>query len=101
MSKQLKRIKIEAPEILNSSERKWTDAQYANEWINAFQHWLVIKGIDLDSAEALEVVGLKLKGSAITTCNHFSRDKGKVATCLSYMLLLSYLIIPSTSKDLL
>ena len=65
--KELKQIKIEAPENLDSSERKWTDSQYLDEWVNAVQCWLVIKGIDLDSAEALEVVGFKHKGSDLAT----------------------------------
>ena len=74
LSKQLKGIKLEAPENLDISERKCTHSQYLDEWVNAVQHWLVIEGIDLDSAEALEVVGFKLKGSALTTYNHFRRD---------------------------
>jgi hypothetical protein len=101
LSKQLKGIKIEAPENLDSSEKKWTDSQYLDEWVNAVQRWLVIKGIDLDSAEALEVVGFKLKGSALTTYNHFRREKGKDATFFSFMLVLRDFLIPSTSKDLL
>ena len=56
MSKQLKVIKIEALENLDSSERKSTDSQYLDQWVNAVQRWLIIEGIDLDSAEALEVV---------------------------------------------
>ena len=99
--KLLKGIKIEAPENLDSSERKWTESQYLDEWVNAVQCWLVIKGIDLDSAEALEVVGFKLKGSALTTYNHFIRYKGKTATFFSFMLVLRDFLIPFTSKDLL
>ena len=62
---------------------------------------MVIKGIDLNSAEALEVIGYKLKGSALTTYNHFRRDKGKTATFFSFMLVLRDFLISSTSKDLL
>ena len=101
MSKQLKVIKIEALENLDSSERKSTDSQYLDQWVNAVQRWLIIEGIDLDGAEALEVVGFKLKGSAITTYNHFRRDKGKTATFFSFMLVLCDFLIPSTTKDLL
>ena len=93
-------IKIEVPSNLDSSERKWTDLQYLDEWVNAVQHWLVIKEIDLDSTEALEVVGFKLKGSTLTTYNHFRREKGKTATFFSCMLVLHDFLIPSSSKDL-
>ena len=62
---------------------------------------MVIKAIDLDSTEALEVVGFKLKGSTLTTYNHFRRDKGKTATFFCFMLALRDFLIPSTSKDLL
>ena len=99
--KHLKGIKIEAPENLYRSEKKWTDSQYLDAWVNAVQCWLVIKGIDLDSAEALEVVGFKFKGRTLTTYNHFRRDKGKNATFFSFMLVLRDFLISSTSKDLL
>ena len=62
---------------------------------------MVIKGIDLYSAEALEVVGLKLKVRALTTFNNCRRDKGKTATFFSFMLVLRDFLIPSTSKYLL
>ena len=88
MSKQLKAIMLEASENLYSSERKWTDSQYLDEWGNVVQSWLFSKGIGLDSAKDLEVVGFKLKWSALTTVNHFRRDKGKTATFFSYMLVL-------------
>ena len=101
MSKRFKGIKIEAPENLNSSERKWTDLQYLDEWVNAVQHWLVINGVNLDSAKALEVVGFKLKGSALTTYNHFRRDKDKTAIFFSFMVVLCDILIPSISKNLL
>ena len=101
LSKQLKGIKIEAPENLDSLERKWTDSQYLDEWVNAIPRWLLIKGIDLNSTEAVEVVGFKLKGSALTTYNHVIRDKGKTVIFFSFMLVLLDFLIPSTSKDLL
>ena len=100
LSKQLKGRKIEAPENLYSSERKWMDWQYLDKWVNAIQGWLVIKAIDLDGAEALEVIGFKLKGSSLTTYNHFRRDKGKTATFFSFVQDLSNFLIPSISKDL-
>ena len=62
---------------------------------------MVIKRIDLYSTKALEVLGFKHKGSALTTYNHFRTDKGKTATCFSLMLVLHKILIPSTSKDLL
>ena len=70
-----------------------------DEWVNVVQRWLVIKGIDLDSGETLEVVGCKYKGSTLTTYNHFKRDKGKTNTFFSFMLVLRNILIPSTSKD--
>ena len=60
-----------------------------------------MKGIDLDSAEALEVVRFKLKGSALTTYNHFRREKGKTAIYFIFMLVLRDFLILSTCKDLL
>ena len=62
---------------------------------------MLVKGIDLHSAEALEVVRFKLKGSALTTYNHFRRAKGKTAIFFSFMLVLCDFLILSTSKDLL
>ena len=62
---------------------------------------MVINRIDLDSAEALEVVGFKLKERALTTYNQFRRDKGKNATFFSFILVLRDFLIPTTSKDLL
>ena len=97
MSKKVKEIKIEATDNLHSSNRKWTDSQYSDEWVNAVQCWLVIKGIVLHRAEPFEVVGFKLKGSPITTYDHFRRDKGKTATFFTFMLVLWDFLIPSTS----
>ena len=79
MSKQLKGIKIEVPEKLDNSERKWTDSQYLDKWVNTIQLWLIINVIDLDGAEALEVVAFTFKGSTLATCNHFRRDKDKTS----------------------
>ena len=77
------------------------DSQYLDDWVNAVQRWLVIKGIDLDSLEALEVVGFKLKGSDLTTYNHSTIVKDKTATSLIRMLVLHDFLIPSTSEDVL
>ena len=55
----------------------------------------------MNSAEALDVVGFNLKGSALTTYNHFGRDKGKTGTFFSFIILLHDFLLPSTSKDLL
>ena len=100
MLKQCKRIKIEPPENLDSLERKWTDLQYLDQWVNPVQRWVVIKGIDLDSAETLEVVAFRLKGSALTTDNYFRRDKRKTATFFSFIPTLLNFLIPSNIKDL-
>ena len=101
LSKQLKGINITAPKNLDSSKREWMDLQYLHGWANAVQHCLVIKVIDLDSKEALEIVGFQLKKKAMTTNNHFRRDKGKSATYFSIILVLLDFLIPSICKDLL
>ena len=62
---------------------------------------MVIKGIELDSAEALEVAGFRLKESSLTIYDHIRRDKGKSATFFSFILILGDVLIPSTSKNLL
>jgi len=49
MSKRMKGIKIDAPENLNSGEKKWRDSQYLNTWVNTIQRWLSMKGIRLES----------------------------------------------------
>ena len=64
------------------------------------QRWLVIKGIELNSAEALLIVGFKLKQSALTAYNHFQRDKGKPAIFLGFMLVLRHFYILSFGKNL-
>ena len=60
-----------------------------------------MKAIDLNTAEGLEIVGFKLKGGALTTYNHFSRDKDRSTTFFSFMLVTRDCLIPSTRKDLL
>ena len=60
-----------------------------------------MKGIDLQSVEALEVLGFKLKGSPLTSYNHFRRDNSKTASFFSFVLVLYEFLIPSPSKDLL
>jgi len=37
MSKRMKGIKIDAPENLNSGDKKWRDSQYLDTWVNAIQ----------------------------------------------------------------
>jgi len=49
MSKRMKGIKIDAPENLNSGDKKWRDSQYLDTWVNAIQRWLRMKGIRLES----------------------------------------------------
>ena len=62
---------------------------------------MVITAIDWDSAEGLETFGFKLKGSALTTYNHFRRDKGNNPTFFGFMLVRQDILIASTSQDLL
>ena len=75
--------------------------QYLDQLVNAIQHWLIIKEIDLDFADALEVIRFKLKGSDLSTYNHFRRDKGNTATFLGFMLVLCNFLTLSTYKNLL
>jgi len=49
MSKRMNGIKIDAPENLNSGDKKWRDSQYLDTWVNAIQRWLSVKGIRLES----------------------------------------------------
>jgi len=44
MSKGMKDIKIDAPENLNSGDKKWRDSQYLDTWVNAIKRWLSMKG---------------------------------------------------------
>jgi len=101
MSKRMKGMKIDSPENLNSGDKKWRDSQYLDTWVNAIQRWLSMKGISLESKEALDFIGFKLQGSALTTYNyHLIKEKDK-ASFFSFMLVLREFLIPSTSKDLL
>ena len=60
-----------------------------------------MKGIRLESKEALDFIGFKLQGSALTTYNyHLIKEKDK-ASFFSFTLLLREFLIPSTSKDVL
>ena len=77
------------------------DSQYVDEWVNTVQHWMVIKGIDLNSIEAIEIIGFKLKGSGLTADNNLRRHKCMTATFFTFMLVLHNFNNPSTSMDLL
>jgi len=100
ISKWVKGIKIDAPESLNSGDKKWQDSKYLDTWVNAIQTWLSMKGIRLESKEALDFIGFKLQGSALTTYNHhLSKEKDK-ASFFSFILVLREFLIPPTSKDL-
>ena len=70
----------EDPSSLDGAEKKYRDSQYLYTWVNAMQRWLAIKGISLDSKEALEVVGFKLEGSTLTTYTHFERKLKRQAS---------------------
>jgi len=60
MSKRMKGIKIDAPENLNSGDKKWRDSQYLDTWVIRIQRWLSMKGISSKSKEALDFIGFKL-----------------------------------------
>jgi len=56
-----------------------------------------MKGIRLESKEALGFIGFKLQGSALTTYKHdLIKEKDK-ASWNSFMLVLREFLIPSTS----
>jgi len=60
-----------------------------------------MKGIRLNSKEALDFIGFKLHGSTLTTyIDHLIKEKDK-ASFFSFMRVLREFLIPSTSKDLL
>jgi len=101
MSKQMKGIKIDAPQNLHSGDKKWRDTQCLDTWVNAILRWLSIKGISLESKEAWHFIGFKLQGSALTTYNHHLIKEKDKASFFSFMLVLREFLIPSTSKDLL
>jgi len=67
--KRMKGIKIDAPEDHNSGDKKWEDSQYLDTRLNAMQRWLSMKGIRLESEEALDFIGFKLQDSALTPYN--------------------------------
>jgi len=101
MSKRMRRIKIDGSENLNRGDKKCRDSQYLDTWVNVIQRWLSMKGIRLESKEALDFIGFKLQGSALTTYNyHLIKGKDK-ASFFGFMLVLREFLIPSTSKDLL
>jgi len=60
-----------------------------------------MKGIRLESKEALDFMGFKLQGSALTTYNHHLIKEKDKASFFSFRLVLREFLIPSTSKDLL
>jgi len=97
----MKGIKIDAPENLNSGDKKWRDSQYLDTWGNAIQRWLSMKGIRLESKKALDFIGFKLQGSALTTYDHHLIKEKDKASFFSFMLVLREFLIPSTTKDLL
>jgi len=101
MSKRMKGIKIDAPENLNNGDKKWRDSQYLDTWVNTIQRWLSMKGISLESKEALDFIGFKLQGSTLTTYNHHLIKEKDKASFFSFMLVPREFLIPSTSKDVL
>jgi len=60
-----------------------------------------MKGISFESKEALDSIGFKLQGSALTTYNHYLIKERDNESFFSFMLVLREFLIPSTSKDLL
>jgi len=60
-----------------------------------------MKGIRLESKEALDFIGFKLQGGTRTTYNHYLITEKDKASFFSFMLVLQEFLIPSTSKNLL
>jgi len=60
-----------------------------------------MKGIRLESKEALDFIGFKLQGSAPTTYKHHLIKEKDKASFFSFMLVQREFLIPTTSKDLL
>jgi len=60
-----------------------------------------MKGIRLESKEALDFIRFKLQGSALTTYNHHLIKEKDKASFFSFKLVLQEFLIPYTSKDLL
>jgi len=60
-----------------------------------------MKGISLESKEALDFIRFKLQGSTLTTYNHHLIKEKDKAFFFSFMLVLREFLIPSTNKDLL
>jgi len=60
-----------------------------------------MKGIRLESKEALEFIEFQLQDGGLTTYNHHLIKEKDKATFFSCMLVLRELLIHSTSKDLL
>jgi len=56
----MKGIKIDALENLNSGDKKWRNSPYLNTMVNAIQRLLSMKGIRLESQEALDFIEFKL-----------------------------------------
>ena len=59
-----------------------------------------MKGIRLESKEALDFIWFKLQGSALTTYNHHLIKEKDNASFFSLLGGLREFLIPSTSKDL-
>jgi len=60
-----------------------------------------MKGIRLESKEALDFIGFKLQGSAPTTYNHHRIKEKDKASFFTFMLVLREFLIPAKGKDLL
>jgi len=97
----MKGIKIDTPENLNSRDKKWQDLHYLDTWVNAIQRSLRVKGIRLESKEALDFIGFKLQDSPLTTYYlHLIKEKDK-ASIFNFMLVLREFLLLCTIKDLL
>jgi len=64
------------------------------------KRWITIKGIDLNSKDALTVTRLKMQGSALTPYNYFPRQHTTptLHTFFKFILALWQFLGPSTSK---
>ena len=58
-------IKVDPPEMINGSDKKWRDAQKFDGWTQRMETYISFNGIDLNTEKALTVVGFRLEEQAL------------------------------------
>ena len=54
-------IKVDPPEMMNGSDKKWRDAQKFDGWTQRMESYINFNGIDLNTEKALNIVGFRLE----------------------------------------